>query len=129
MLRMPRHMKSLTGAASKIGEIGTGFLEDRLELLALEVQEVKIRLVQVILLVSACSVFAVFGLILLLCAAIYAIPPEWRLYALLLCAAFSILLGILALFLLRRVLRTAPIPFAETVQEIKKDVACFSTRN
>ena len=44
MLRMSGHINSLTDAAGRLGEIGTGFLEDRLELLALEVQEAKIRL-------------------------------------------------------------------------------------
>ena len=129
MLRMSGHINSLTDAAGRIGEIGTGFLEDRLELLALEAQEAKIRLAQIVLLVCAGSVFTVFGIVLLMCAVIYLMPPEWRLYGLFGSAAVSILLGVLALILLGRVFRTATTPFAATVQEIKKDVACFSTRN
>ncbi len=129
MFHMSKHLDSLTDAAGRIGEIGTNFLEDRIELLALEAQEAKIRLAQMLLLVCAGSVFTLFGIIVLFCALIYVLPPEWRLYGMLGCALASILLGLLALLLLRRLFRTAPLPFAGTVQEIKKDVACFSTKN
>ncbi|NLZ16716.1 MAG: phage holin family protein [Desulfobulbaceae bacterium] len=126
---MSRHISSLTDAAGRIGEMGTGYLEDRIELLALEAQEAKIRLAQVVLLVCAASVFTLFGMVLLLCAIIYMLPPEWRLYGLFGGAGASILLGFIFLFLLYRIFRTASPPFTATVQEIKKDVACFSTRN
>ena len=129
MLHMSRHIHSLTDAAGRIGEIGTGFLEDRLELLALEAQEAKIRLAQVVLLVCAGSVFTVFGLVLFMCAIIYVLPAELRLLGLFGFAVLSIATGVIALLLLYRVFRTAPVPFAATVQEIKKDVTCFSTRN
>ena len=129
MFNMSRHISSLSDAAGRIGEIGTGYLEDRVELLSLEAQEAKIRLAQIVLLVCAASVFTVFGMVLLLCAIIYMLPPEWRLYGLFGGAGTSILLGLIALFILRRIFRTAPPPFAATLQEIKKHVACFSTRN
>ncbi|NQS71612.1 MAG: phage holin family protein [Desulfobulbaceae bacterium] len=90
---MSKHLDSLTDAAGRIGEIGTNFLEDRIELLALEAQEAKIRLAQMLLLVCAGSVFTLFGIIVLFCALIYVLPPEWRLYGMLGCALASILLA------------------------------------
>lgn len=129
MLRISRQFSALGDAATKIGEIGTGFLEDRVELLALEAQEVKIRLAQILVLACVGSICTLAGLVALCCALIYVLPPEWRLYALLACAAMGMLVGLLALALLRRAVRTAPMPFSATVEELKKDVACFSTRN
>ena len=129
MLRISRQFSALGDAATKIGEIGTGFLEDRLELLALEVQELKIRLAQILVLACVGSVCTLAGLVALCCVLIRVLPPEWRLYAHLACAAMGILVGLLALALLRRAVRTAPMPFSATVEDLKKDVACFSTRN
>ncbi len=129
MPRLSRHFSALGDAAGKIGEIGTGFLEDRVELLALEAQEAKIRLVQILLLACTGSICTVAGLVALCCAFIYALPPPWRLYGLLACGAMGLVLGLLALMSLRRLVRTAPMPFAATVEELKKDVACFSTKN
>ena len=93
MLRISRQFSALGDAATKIGEIGTGFLEDRFELLALEVQELKIRLTQILVLACVGSVYTLAGLVALCCVLIRVLPPEWRLYAHLACAAMGILLS------------------------------------
>ena len=126
---MANQLTSLTEAAGRLGEMGTEMLGDRLELLSLELQEIKIRFVQLDIFVSASMVFLLFGLIVLTYAALYALPPEWRMYSLLGCAMLSLITGFIFFFLLRQLLKTTSLPFRDSLNELKKDVECFSTRN
>ena len=126
---MANQLTSLTEAAGRLGEMGTEMLGDRLELLSLELQEIKIRFVQLLIFVSASMVFLLFGLIVLTDAALYALPPEWRMYSLLGCAMLSLITGFIFFFLLRQLLKTTSLPFRDSLNELKKDVECFSTRN
>ena len=61
MDRLPLIMSGFSGAAGRYGGIAAQILQDRLELLALELREAKIRLVQALLL--ACVVSVVFSLL------------------------------------------------------------------
>ena len=76
-------------SAAQPGQI----LQDRLELLALELSEVKIRFVQALLLAFMGVVFSLLGLLLLILAVGYLMRPEWRLYGLVVAAAGSLLAG------------------------------------
>ena len=52
MDKLPLIISGHTGAAGRLGGIAAQILQDRLELLALELRETKIRFVQVLLLAS-----------------------------------------------------------------------------
>lgn len=129
MDRLPPIISGITGAAGRFGGIASQILQDRLELLSLELREAKIRFVQVLLLSCIGVSFFMLGLLLLALAGVYALPPEWRFYGLAAAAAVSILAGALVLMMMRRRLKRKQLAFDQSLAELKKDTACFLTRN
>jgi uncharacterized membrane protein YqjE len=120
-------ISGFTGTAAHLGAIAAQILQDRLELLALELREVKIRFVQVLLLACMGMVFFLLGLLLLVLAGVYFTAPEWRLFALAVASAASLLVGGAAFIALYRQLGH-PLAFDQSLAEMKKDMACFSTK-
>ena len=118
-------VQELAAAAGKLGGQAADILRDRLELVALELREDKIRVVQVLMLAILGTGLVLFGLVLLLVAGVYALPPEWRLTGLVLAGAATILAGGLALGSLRRRLVGRGGVFVQSLEELKKDRECF----
>jgi len=127
--RLHSSIFGFTGAATRIGGVGVQILQDRLELFALELREAKIRFVQALILVCFGVVFSLLGLLLLVLAGVYALPLEWRLLGLGVAAVASLLVGGAAFLGLLRILGRNPLPFDQSVAELKKDTACFLTKN
>ena len=125
MNRLPLIISGFTGAAGRLSGVAAQILEDRLELLALEVREAKIRLVQALLLACIGVVFSIFGLLLLVLAGVYVLPPELRIYGLVAAAAAGILAGVVVFFALSRHLGRKPLAFDQSIAELKKDMKCF----
>jgi uncharacterized membrane protein YqjE len=129
MNRLPMIISGFTGSAGRLGGIASQILQDRLEILALELREAKIRFVQAILLVCMAVVFSLLGLLLLVLACVYVMPAEWRLYGLVIAAAVSMLAGMAVFMALLRHLQRKPLAFDQSLNELKKDATCFSIRN
>ena len=125
----PLFITRLTGTAGRIGDIAAQVLEDRLTLLALEMREAKIRLLQAWLLACIGVIFSLLGLLLLALAGVYALPVEWRLYGLVGTAIAGMLAGVAAFIALNRHLGQRPLAFDQSIAELRKDITCFSTRN
>ncbi|MBU0994193.1 MAG: phage holin family protein [Proteobacteria bacterium] len=117
------------GTAGRVGGIAAQILQDRLELLALELREAKIRFVQTIILVCMGTVFSLLSLLLLVLAGIYILTPEWRIYGLAAGAMVSLIAGMAVFILLRRLLKRKSFAFDQSLAELKKDTTCFSTKN
>jgi uncharacterized membrane protein YqjE len=129
MARSPLFISGFTEAAGRFGGIAADILQDRLELLALELREAKIRFIQALLLACIGMVFSLLGLLSLVLAGVYALAPEWRLYGLVAAGAAGIVAGAAAFMILRRRLDRKALAFDQSLAELKKDTACFSTRN
>jgi uncharacterized membrane protein YqjE len=129
MDKKPHIISEYTGAAGRLGGIAAQILQDRLELLALELREAKIRFIQILLLAGIAVSFFMLGLLLLFLAGVYILPPEWRFYGLAAAAAAGILTGAAVFFTLRRHLQRKQLAFDQSLTELKKDTACFSIRN
>lgn len=129
MNRLPTGIFRFSGAAARLGGVATQILQDRLELLALELREAKIRFVQALILVCLGVVLSMLGLVLLVLAGVNELPPEWRVYGLAVAALASLMAGTAAFLSLRRVLGQSPLAFDQSVTELKKDAACFLTKN
>jgi len=127
--RRPLIISGFAGTAGRFGGIAVQILQDRLELLGLELREAKIRFVQALLLVCMFVVFFLLGLLLLVLAGVYVLPPEWRLCGIIVAAAASLLAGAVLFIALRRRLERKPLAFDQSLDELKKDTACFSTRD
>ena len=72
MDRRPLIISGFAGTAGRFGGIAAQILQDRLELLALELREAKIRFVQALLLVCMGVVFSLLGLLLSISGAVLA---------------------------------------------------------
>jgi len=129
MNRLPMFISEITGIAGRLGGTASEILQDRLELLALELREAKILFIQAVLLVCMAVVFSLLGLLLLVLAGIYVLPPEWRLYGMIVAAAISMLAGTATYLTLLRLLQRKPLAFDQSLAELKKDATCFSTKN
>ncbi|EPR41440.1 hypothetical protein dsx2_3193 [Desulfovibrio sp. X2] len=129
MGRLSRAFDGVTDTAGRFGEMSLDILQDRLALLSLELREAKIRFFQALFLASLGVVACVLGLLLLILAGVFFLPPEWRLFGLLAMGIAAVLAGVLAFVSLGRRLDRNPLAFAQTLEELKKDAACFSTEN
>lgn len=118
-------LSELVATAGRMAGLALDVAVDRLELLGLEAREVKIRLVQLVLLAFLGAALFLMGLSLAILAVFLALPPEWRLLLAAGGGAVLLLAGALTLFILRRRLSRLPLAFSQSVAELKKDRACF----
>ncbi len=101
MTRLPRIISIFTGAAGRFSGLAGQILEDRLELLALELREAKIRLVQAWLLACMGIVLSRVGLLLA---------------------------GVVLFVALSQHLGQKPLAFDQSLAELKEDMTCFSIK-
>lgn len=125
MDRLPSIISGFTGASDRLGGIAAQILQDRLELLALELREAKIRFVQVLILTCVGVVFFLLGLVLMVLVGLYVLTPQFRLYGLVVAAVASLLAGVTVFIAMRRRLERKPLAFDQSVTELKKDATCF----
>lgn len=117
----------LLGSFRALGDSLLASLQDRLELLSVEVQEEKFRLIQIFLWICAAVFTAMMTLAFASLTVVYFFWESARLAALggltLLYAAAltAIVIGF------RRFLARQPRPFAATLQELGEDRACIRT--
>jgi uncharacterized membrane protein YqjE len=128
MDRLALIISGFTGAAGRISGMAGQVFQDRLELLALELREAKIRFIQAWLLACMGMVFFLLGLLLLVAAGVYMLAPELRLYGIAAAGAAGMLIGIVLFIGLRRHLERTPLAFDQSLAELKKDTECFSTK-
>jgi uncharacterized membrane protein YqjE len=112
-----------------LGDAVLGTAQDRLRLFAVELQEEKLRLVQLLLFAAA---IILAGIMALTFASLTLAFLFWE------TGRFAVLGGITAFYVvallglvlgLRRFLRQQMPPFAATLEEFKKDRACFQPDN
>ncbi|RJQ77497.1 MAG: phage holin family protein [Desulfobacteraceae bacterium] len=129
MDRLLLPISGLTGTAGRLGGIAAQILQDRLELLSLELREAKILFAQTLLLACMGVVFSFLGLLLLVLSGVYFMAPEWRLYALTVASGGSLLVGGTVFIALYRRFGRKSLFFGQSLDQLKKDMACFSTKN
>ena len=119
------HPRGFVATLGRLTRAGAGALRLRAELFAVEWQEERVRMAEVMLLGLGVALLALLGLMLLTAIIIFLFPPEWRLYVM---GAFVLLywLGALGVWLgvRSRLERTA---FEETIDQTRKDAECLST--
>jgi len=124
-MRLPLEDLDLSGTAARLSVVVAETVRDRVELLGLELREDKIRLVQVLILACFGVIFALLALILGILALLALLPPEWRVAGMGTLAAACLLGALWAFASLRRRLGQGLHPFAQTLEELKKDRQCF----
>ncbi|QUT02417.1 phage holin family protein [Proteus terrae] len=106
---------------SKIGAIVIGMVETRLRLIAIELEEEKTTLIQLILMAGVTLLLTAFGLMSLLILLFWVIPPEYRVYALAITTAtllFCALIG--AIMTLRKARNSTLLGYTRQQLELDK---------
>jgi uncharacterized membrane protein YqjE len=113
----------------RLGHTGVAVLQNRIELLGVELEEQKVQLVRVLVLAGA-AIFLGNAALLVVSATVVVLAGEKARVAVLIGLSVIYLLAALAAVLaLRKELRAAPPPFHDTVAELKKDADWLNPRN
>ncbi len=115
------HSPGLGTLLGRLTRTGVGALQNRVELLALEWREERLRMTEMMAWTVALLFLAMLGMLLLTATIIFLFPSEWRIYD---AAGFTLFyLGgaVGAWFGLRKILKHEP--FEATIDELKKDRA------
>jgi uncharacterized membrane protein YqjE len=113
----------------RIGESFLSLLRSRFELFTVELQEEKLRLLNLfiwLVLAAACGFAGVFVTIIALAFWLWAAAGYWGLLGL---AVVSLATAVGIIFGIRNKLQTGPAPFAQTVAEFRKDGECLRKNN
>ena len=113
------HSIGLGTIASRIGKTALGALTNRGELLAVEWQEEKSRLTQLMVFAIGLMFLCMMAALLLTATIIFLFPEEYRVYV---AAAFTILyLGCAGFVFFRLMTLVKQEPFAESLKQLRKD--------
>lgn len=126
---LPPGISRIAQATGRLGWTSLLILEDRLELLSLELREAKIRFVQALVLACLGVVCFMFGIGLMILGCLFALPDEWKLHGFAAATVISLLGAGAAFMALTRRTSNKPMAFSQSLEELKKDRSCFSTRN
>jgi uncharacterized membrane protein YqjE len=119
MIRNPQEAPSVSRLVRKTLATGLGALRNRGELFAVELQEEKSRLINLLMLGIGTLFLAMMTLLLITGTVIFLIPEEYRLYAVGGFAALYLAGTVWAVLALKALLKC--IPFGDTLAEFKKD--------
>jgi len=113
----------------RMGESFLSLMRNRLELFTVELQEEKLRLLNLLIWIGLAAIFGFAGVLIVMITLafwLWAIAGYFGLLGLALAslaAAFGIVLNI------RNKIQTSPVPFAQTVAEFRKDGECLRKNN
>jgi uncharacterized membrane protein YqjE len=106
-----------------------GLVQRRIEIFALELQEEKVRALDLLVRVAA---VVVLGLLTLVAGTATMVVALWQTSPVLVLGLVTLAYGLAAAGLgwgLRKRLRHGPKPFAGTIEEFRRDRECFGKRN
>jgi len=113
----------LLGLLRKLALQLISLLETRAELVAVEFREEKIRLVKLLIWSSAALFLTAIGLVMLTMTVLFAVwdNPAYRLWALAFFTLAYLLGAVFGFFKMKCLLLEGELPFAETINQLKKD--------
>ena len=129
---MPEGEQSSAGILASVRRLTDAFLstvQNRVELFALELQEEKCWLVATLLWAAAMIFFGGLAIIFIAATIIFVAPENARPWLLGIFSAIFLYLGVNAFVGLRRSLRDKPPALADTVGELKKDIAWIRSQD
>jgi uncharacterized membrane protein YqjE len=104
-------------------------VQNRIELLAVELQQEKAWLIATLMWAAATIFFGGLAILAVVATIIYFAPEPARPWVLLGFAVIFIWIGINAITGLRRCLREKPPPLGDSINELKKDIAWIRSRD
>jgi uncharacterized membrane protein YqjE len=112
---------SLFSLFRRIGITGFSTLQNRAELLAVELREENLRVVEFFIWGLATCFLAMMFLVVLTGTVIFLFPEGLRIYAALGFCLIYLGCAVFALLNLKALAKSATTPFAESIEEVKKD--------
>jgi len=119
----------LIGSLRALGDNLLGTVHDRLELLSVEVQEEKLRLIQAFVWISVAVFTGMMTLVFLSLTVVYLFWAEARLTVLIVLTALYAIAFLTVVFAFRRHLAKEPRPLDSTLREIAEDRSCIPPGN
>ena len=119
----------LLGSLCSLGDGLLASVQDRLELIAIELQEEKLRLIQTFIWISAAVFSGLLAIVFASLTLVYLFWDSARLAVLSGLTLFYAVSLVVVVVALRRFLAHQPSPFAATLEEIGEDRACIRNRN
>src|SRR2546423_45002 len=113
------HPPGVLPLLSKLARTGLGVLQNRGELLLIELQQEKARLIELLIWGAGLLFLAFMGVMLLTATIIFLFPEGLRLWV---AAGFAVLYlagAVAAFFTIKSLLKNPP--FAETIEQVRKD--------
>jgi uncharacterized membrane protein YqjE len=122
------HSGGLFSSVRRVADTCVSSIHNRVELVSVELQEEKIRLVRLLLWTGAALFAAFLAITVITIAVVMLVPEDSRNVAI---SAFGLLYVIVAIVValkLRAEIRNAPPPLNDTMTELKKDLECLRSR-
>ena len=123
------HSGGLFSSVRRVADTCVSSVHNRVELLAVELQEEKIRLVRLLLWTGAALFAAFLAITVITIAVVFVVPEDKRTIALIGFGVIYALVAIVIAVKLRGEVRNAPPPLADTMSELKKDLQSLRSRN
>jgi uncharacterized membrane protein YqjE len=113
----------------KLGHTGVAVVQNRIQLLSVELEEQKVRLVKLLLLAGATIFMANTALLAISVTIVVLAGERGRVPVLLGLTLIYVSAAVWAFLMLRKEIKSAPPPFHDTVSELKKDGEWLHPRN
>lgn len=126
------HAGSAPGLLGTLRSLADGLMDtarDRLGLLAVELQEEKVRVIRIFVWISVVLFLALLATIFTSLAIVVVWWDTARVAVVVSLAGFYLVGLLVAIVAFRRMLRQEPKPFAATLNELREDQACIRTGN
>jgi uncharacterized membrane protein YqjE len=123
------HSGGLFGSIRRAADACLSSVQNRVELLSLEVQEEKQRLVRLLLWTGAALFSAFLAITIITFAVVLLVPSDSRELVLLGFAVLYVIITVVICIKLRNEAKNAPPPLADTIGELKKDVEALRESN
>lgn len=129
MASQPPPASGVLSALQQLGAALLTTLQDRVELVAVELQEEKFRALKTFVWMCAAMVTGTLALIFASFTVLYLSWESARLPALLGMTLFYVVVTVALLLTLRNFLARQGQPFSSTIQQLREDRACMRTKN
>ncbi len=104
-------------------------VETRLDLFAVELQEEKIRLVQIVLWLCSAVFLTAISLVMITLTIVIAVGEEYKLISLVVCSVLYVVGAVVSANKLYQSLYQSEQPFADTISQLKQDRDRFKPRS
>ena len=117
----------LLGSVRRLLDNGIGAVHDRVELLSIEIQQEKLRLIHILLWISGAVVSGIMAIAFFSFTLVYLCSPRFRPAVLIgLTLAYAVATLLIGLLVRHRLSQQPPI-FSATVEELNRDRSCLET--